>query len=44
MIDDTEADHVKSVTITGTLDGAPFSEKLWLYRHDDRWYVALGPK
>lgn len=42
-VGDTESDHEKSVTFTGTLDGSPFSEQLWLHRHDDRWYLALGP-
>lgn len=42
-IHDTESDHTKSVTVQGTLNGAPYSDDLWLYRSGDRWYVALGP-
>lgn len=40
-VNDTEADHMKSATVTGTLDGAPYSGKIWLERHDGRWYVRL---
>ncbi|MFB9236308.1 hypothetical protein ACFFWC_12230 [Plantactinospora siamensis] len=40
---DTESDHTKSVQITGTVSGSDYVETLWLYRHDDRWFVALGP-
>jgi len=43
QLHDTESDHTKSVTVQGTLDGSPYSEELWLYLRDGRWYVALGP-
>ncbi|MEU7873909.1 hypothetical protein [Dactylosporangium sp. NPDC049140] len=39
----TESDHLRPVDITGTVEGSPYSERLWLYRHDDRWFIALGP-
>lgn len=40
---DTESDHMKSVTVQGTLDGSPYSEELWLHLRGERWYVLLGP-
>ncbi|MFG2042003.1 hypothetical protein [Dactylosporangium sp. NPDC048998] len=42
-IGDTESDATKRVDVVGTVNGAPFTEQLWLYRHDHRWFVALGP-
>ena len=43
-IGSTESDANKPVQITGILDGQPYSETLWLYRHGKRWFVALGPQ
>lgn len=42
-IGSTESDSAKPADLAGTVDGAPYHERLWLYRHDDRWFVALGP-
>lgn len=39
----TEADHEMAATITGKLSGAPYTDTVWLDRHGDRWYVAIGP-
>ncbi len=39
----TESDSQRPVDIVGTTGGAPFSEQLWLFRRDDRWFIALGP-
>ncbi|MGI5241399.1 hypothetical protein [Dactylosporangium sp. CA-139066] len=39
----TESDSQRPVDITGTVEGSPYSDRLWLYRHDGRWFIALGP-
>lgn len=40
-IDGTESIHMKCATVTGRLDGRPFSGEVWLDQHEDRWYVRL---
>ncbi|MET7402228.1 hypothetical protein ABZS66_52985 [Dactylosporangium sp. NPDC005572] len=42
-IGSTESAAVRPADLTGLLDGAPFIDRIWLYRHDGRWFVALGP-
>jgi hypothetical protein len=42
-ISGTESDATKRADLAGTVNGASFTDQLWLYRRDDRWYVALGP-
>jgi hypothetical protein len=39
----TESDALTPVDIDGILDGRPYHDALWLYRHGQRWYVGLGP-
>ena len=42
-IDPTESDVIRAADFTGLLNGQPYTDVLWLYRHSDRWFVALGP-
>ncbi len=41
-VNSTESNAMKSATLTGTLDGAPYSGTIWLQRWDGRWYVLLA--
>ncbi len=34
---------LRPATLTGKLDGAPYSDTLQLSRHGTKWYVILGP-
>jgi len=42
-IGSTESDFTKPVYLTGVLNGQPYTDTLWLYRHGSRWFIALGP-
>ncbi len=42
-IGSTESAATKPAQITGILDGQPYTDELWLNRHGNRWFVALGP-
>lgn len=42
-IGDPDSAPVRHATLTGRLNGQPWSETLELRKHDDRWYVVLGP-
>jgi hypothetical protein len=39
----TESAATRPADLAGTVEGAPCAERLWLYRHGARWFVALGP-
>ncbi len=47
QIGDTENENIKGATLTGQLNGAPFTDQIILYRYRDhwryRWFVSLGP-
>ncbi|MEH0930987.1 hypothetical protein [Micromonospora sp. CPCC 205558] len=39
--DTTASDAEVRATISGRLDGSPYSDVIWLRRIDDAWFVAL---
>lgn len=41
--DTTTSDAEVRATLSGQLDGSPYSDVIWLRRIDDAWFVALGP-
>ena len=41
--DTTASDAEVRATLSGQLNGSPYSDVIWLRRIDDAWFVALGP-
>jgi hypothetical protein len=41
-INPTESEILKAAYLTGRLDNQPYTDKLWLDRHDGRWFIELG--